>query len=77
MKREKIYWSAKNNSSYLNGCREAKSLRAAVIHARCYVRDELLGEGEIAYFEEGDLDNPVRVDRRDAWTGYRWGVQKF
>lgn len=73
----KVFWSAKNNSSFLNGRREAKSLRAAVQAARRYVRYELNGEGEIAFFAEGDLNNPIRVDRRDAWTGYRWDVQNF
>jgi len=71
-----FFWSAKNSNSYLNGCREAKTLRAAVRDARRYVRDELYGEGEIAFFE-GDLDNPVRVDRRDIRTGNRWEVNNF
>jgi hypothetical protein len=65
----KITWSAKNNSSYLNGSRSAPTLRAAVIAARAYVRGELYGEGEITIYVDGE---PVREDERSIHTGYRW-----
>jgi len=42
-----ITWSAKNNNSYLNGSRKAKSIRAAVRAARAYVRGELYGQGTL------------------------------
>jgi len=49
----RITWSAKNNSSYLNGTRAAVSMRAAVRDARRYVWGELYGEGVISYYKDG------------------------
>ena len=40
-----ITWTASNNSSFLDGCREASSIAAAVRAARRYIRYELCGEG--------------------------------
>lgn len=65
----KITWTARNNNSYLNGERQAKSIRSAVIAARRYVRNELYGEGAITFFENGE---PIRFDERSIYTGYRW-----
>ncbi len=65
----KITWSAKNNSSYLNGSRSAKSVRAAVIAGREYVRNELCGEGVLSIYEDG---RPIRQDERSIFTGYKW-----
>jgi len=64
-----ITWSAKNNSSFLNGSRHAKSVRAAVIAGRRYVRDELYGDGTLTVFED---DQPVRVDECSIFTGFKW-----
>ncbi len=54
-------WSASNNSSFLNGSRDAKTIAGAVRAARQYVRDELYGEGKATIFEDG---YPVRQDER-------------
>ena len=69
----KITWSAKNNSSFLNGSRNASSVLAAVYAARRYVRDELYGEGIITIYEDG---YPVRQDEIGIRTGFRWEVRK-
>jgi hypothetical protein len=66
-----ITWTASNNSSFLNGTREAKTLLAAVRDARQYIRGELLGEGVATFYEDGV---PVRQDERSIHTGYRWQV---
>ena len=60
MKTSKITWSAKNNSSYLNGSRSASSVRAAIRDGRRYIRDELYGQGIITVYEDGQ---PVREDK--------------
>lgn len=74
-----IYWTAKNNSSYLNGYRQAASMLAAVRDARYYLRNELYGEGVIYYFDsdpsqdDGMYDSePCRTDERSIFTGFRW-----
>ena len=67
----KITWSAKNNSSYLNGQRTATSILAAVRAARAYVRGELYGEGTLTIYADG---HPVRQDERSIFTGYRWSI---
>jgi len=64
-----ITWSAKNNSSYLNGSRQAKSVLAAVRAGRAYVRDELYGEGIVTIYADG---HPVRQDERSIFTGFVW-----
>jgi hypothetical protein len=68
---QQVEWTAKNNSSYLNGRRAAPSLRAAVRDARHYLRNELYGEGTIHYFEIGS-DYPFRTDEKSIFTGQRW-----
>lgn len=65
----KITWSAKNNSSFLNGSRPAKSIRAAVLAGRKYVHNELYGEGKLTIFEDG---YPVRQDECSIFTGFKW-----
>jgi len=69
---EKVYWTASNNSSFLNGCRDANSLKAAVRSARHYVRNELLGEGRISYFYHADDLEPFRIDEKSIFTNHRW-----
>lgn len=70
----KITWSAKNNSSYLNGSRSAPTILAAVRAARAYVRGELYGEGEITIYVDGQ---PVRRDERSIFTGFQWASAKL
>ena len=70
----KITWSAKNNSSYLNGSRSAPTILAAVRAARAYVRGELYGEGTLTIYVDGQ---PVREDERSIFTGYRWSVNQL
>jgi hypothetical protein len=65
----KITWTAKNNSSYLNGSRTAPTILAAVRAARAYVRGELYGEGTLVILVDGE---PVRRDERSIFTGFRW-----
>jgi len=67
----KITWSAKNNSSFLNGSRQAASIRAAVRAARAYVRGELYGEGTLTIYVDG---HPVRQDERSIFTGFAWSI---
>lgn len=69
-----ITWSAKNNSTYLNGSRKADTLRSAVLAARAYLKLELHGEGIITYFEDGI---PVRQDERSIFTGFKIRVTKI
>lgn len=64
-----ITWTAKNNSSYLNGSRSAPTILAAVRAARAYVRGELYGEGTLIIMVDGE---PVRRDERSIFTGFRW-----
>ena len=68
MKNE-ITWSAKNNSSFLDGSRPAKTIRGAVTAARAYVMGELYGEGKITIYVDGD---PVRQDERSMFTNRAW-----
>jgi len=63
-----ITWTAKNNSSYLNGSRSARTMRGAVRAARSYLANELFGEGTITYFVGGA---PVRQDEQSLHTGGR------
>ena len=64
------YWTASNNSSYLNGRRSAKTLRGAVIAGRRYVAEELYGEGRLTITDAaGDL---IREDERSIFSAYRW-----
>ncbi len=67
------YWTARNNSSLLNGRRSAKTLRAAVIAARKYVFSELYGEGDVTFFDENG--NVVRRDEKSIFTGQKWEVR--
>jgi hypothetical protein len=69
MKTTIYYWTARNNSSYLNGRRYASSLLAAVRAARSYVRNELYGEGSFTVYADG---YPVRHDERSIFTQYKW-----
>ena len=74
MKTGKITWSASNNSTFLNGSRTAKSIRDAVRQGRAYLRGELMGEGEISIYEDGEI---VRCDECSIFTGYKWQVRVF
>lgn len=70
-----VYWTASNNSNYLNGYRQANSMRAAVRDARNYVRNELYGEGTITYYDnlrDAEQDCRLRTDERGMFTGHRW-----
>ena len=71
----KITWTAKNNSSFLNGRRSANSERSAVVAARAYLRGELCGEGKISYFE-GDDSTPFRTDEKSIFTKFGWEIKK-
>ena len=64
-----ITWSAKNNNSYLNGSRKAKSILAAVRAAKAYIRGELYGEGMATIYVNGE---ETRYIERSIQTGYIW-----
>ena len=70
----KITWAAKNNSSFLNGSRKAKSMRAAITAGRRYVLGELYGEGVITVFDNG---RPVREDEKSIFTNQKWVTKKI
>lgn len=70
-----IYWTAKNNSSFLNGSRSAKTMLGAVRAARRYVDGELYGEGTISYYNHPDCglaQDPIRIDSKTIFTGFKW-----
>jgi hypothetical protein len=67
----RVTWSAKNNSSFLKGHRNATSVMAAVRAGREYVREELYGEGTLSIFID---DECVRQDERSIFTGFKWLV---
>ena len=66
---ETITWTASNNSSFLNGNREAKTVLGAVRAMRNYIENELCGEGSGTIFVDGV---EFRQDRKDIFTGYKW-----
>ena len=74
MNSKKIAWSAKNNSTFINGSRPAKSIRDAVRQGRAYLRGELMGEGKISIYEDGEI---VRCDECSIFTNYKWEVKTF
>jgi hypothetical protein len=70
----RIFWTAKNSSSFLNGFRSAKTIRTAVRDARRYVNRELFGEGIIIYYagNPAEYGREIRVDELSVHTGYHW-----
>ena len=66
------YWSAKNNNSYLDGCRSAKTLLGAVRASRAYVMSELYGDGIIHIYDALNSPEPIRIDERSIFTGREW-----
>lgn len=75
-----VWWTASNNSSYLNGYRSAASMRSAVIAARSYLANELYGEGTISYYDHDPSDAtcvpyPIRVDSKTIFTKHHWSVR--
>lgn len=69
-----IEWSAKNNSSFLNGSRKAKTVRSAVRDARAYLMGELNGEGTITYYEN---EVAFREDEKSIFTRFRWSKRNL
>ena len=74
-----VYWTAKNNGSYLNGWRSAKTERSAVVAARKYLQGELMGEGKIQYAHEDENGEMqvFRTDEKSLFTSFKWNVIKF
>jgi hypothetical protein len=73
-----VWWTAKNNSSFLDGHRSAASMRSAVIAARAYLAGELYGEGTITYYDSNPSDGvpyPVREDEKSLQTGHKWVIR--
>ena len=52
----KITWSGHNNSSYLNGQRAASTMLGAVRAAIRYGNNELMGEGTLTIYADGQVD---------------------
>ena len=69
-----MFWTASNNSTFLVGRRQAKTMLSAVKAARSYLRNELYGEGSISYYASEDEDTPIRVEGKGIFTGNRWEV---
>jgi hypothetical protein len=71
------YWTAKNNSSFLNGYRTAKTIIGAVRAGRRYVDSELCGEGRLVIADsiDGLHCNPVRVDSKSIFTNFKWETE--
>jgi len=67
-----ILWSAKNNSTYMTRPRRAKTLRTAVRDAKSFLKNELYGEGVITYYDESDLEYPIRQDEKSIHTKFRF-----
>ena len=72
MSDSKITWIASNNSTYMTRERSANTLLSAARAARKFLRTELMGEGQITYFEDGV---EVRVDEVSMFTGYKMLVR--
>jgi len=70
-----FYWTASNNSTFLVGRRQAKTMLSAVRDARSYLRNELYGEGTISYYESEDEDTPIRVEEKSILTNNKWEVR--
>jgi len=68
-----ITWSAKNNSSYLNGSRTAGTIRGAVRDAKRYANGELQGEGTLTIMVDGYA---VRCYEAGLLVGTARGVWK-
>ncbi len=66
-----ITWSASNNSSFLNGSRNAQSVLAAVRAGRQYLNSELCGEGTITIYQDGV---EIRADTKDIFTNFKWST---
>ena len=72
------YWTASNNSSFLNGTRTAKTMIGAVRAARRYLRYELYGEGIITISTNNDPESmPTRTDELSMFTNYNWKTTIF
>lgn len=69
------YWTAKNNSNFLNGYRTANTLRGAVRAARAYVEGELYGEGTLEIYTMNPNEHnaiPCRTDEKSIFTKNKW-----
>ena len=69
-----MFWTASNNSTFLVGRRQAKTMLSAVRAARSYLRNELYGDGTISYYAAEDEDTPIRTDEKSIFTGNKWEV---
>lgn len=65
----RITWTAKNNSTFINGERGARTLLGASRAAKSWIRNEAYGEGIATIMVDGE---PVRTIERSIFTGYRW-----
>ena len=71
-----IYWTARNNSTFMTGVRVSFSMSDAVRDARKFLRDELYNEGVISYYATRDTkDMPIRVDELSIHTGYKMVIK--
>jgi hypothetical protein len=62
------YWTGKNNSTYLRTRRMANSKRQAVREALNFLREELMGEGQVAIFTGEREPHPTIIFERSIHT---------
>ena len=76
-----IYWTAHNDRNRMVGYRQANTLRGAVLAAREYADNELCQQEAVVEYYDSDpratpeYTFPIRIDRRNIWTGYKWQAQ--
>jgi hypothetical protein len=58
---KQITWTAKNNSTFLNGSRKANTILGAVRQAIAYGNSELMGEGILTIMEDGLMVREYRA----------------
>lgn len=64
-----ITWTAYNNGSFLNGSRQANTVRSAVRDGKRYIDGELYGVGILCISKNGQL---IRRLEKSIFTGFRW-----
>lgn len=65
----RVTWTAKNNSTFIDGQRDARTVLGAARAAKSWIRNEAYGEGVATIMIDGE---PVRTIERSIHTGYKW-----
>ena len=69
-----IYWTARNNSTFMTTRRSASTMRAAVRDARSFLTHELFGEGVMEFYDTPN-GSPIRADESSIHTGYKMVIK--